>query len=143
MNAPKRQVISQCSSLCRRRPLSAAAMSYLRPHTYSTYGMGKLPSATLRQRYCYPISQFHTSSFALSDNLLGHNPMARTVPTTSQQAAGAAPTNNAPNMWGTDSNTAGGGVWAQTSGKKDKLNELLTELNAEGVDTGELFICTF
>ena len=30
-------------------------------------------------------------------------------------------------------------MWAQTSAKKDKLNELLTELNAEGVvDTGVL-----
>jgi len=63
--------------------------------------------------------------------------MARAVPTTSQQAAAATPTDTskAP-AWGVDSNTAGGGVWAQTSAKKDKLNELLTELNAEGVDTG-------
>jgi len=63
--------------------------------------------------------------------------MARAVPTTSQQAAAATPTDTskAP-AWGVDSNTAGGGVWAQTSAKKDKLNELLTELNAEGVETG-------
>mmetsp|Transcript_15658 Transcript_15658/g.28433 ORF Transcript_15658/g.28433 Transcript_15658/m.28433 type:complete len:519 (+) Transcript_15658:1-1557(+) len=37
---------------------------------------------------------------------------------------------------GTDSNTTGGGVWAQTSAKRDKLNELLTELNTSGVETG-------
>lgn len=44
-------------------------------------------------------------------------------------------------IWGVDSNTAGGGVWAQTSAKKDKLNELLTDLNGEGVDTGKLGEC--
>lgn len=64
--------------------------------------------------------------------------MARPVPTTSQAAKATSPppTNQGP-VWGTDSNTAGGGVWAQTSAKKDKLNELLTELNAEGVDTSK------
>lgn len=45
-------------------------------------------------------------------------------------------TNQQGAIWGVDSNTSGGGVWAQTSAKKDKLNELLTELNEEGVDTG-------
>ena len=39
----------------------------------------------------------------------------------------------------TNANAAagGGGVWAQTSAKKEKLAELLTELNSTGVDTGE------
>jgi len=63
--------------------------------------------------------------------------MARAVPTTSQQNTAAAPTpkDNKGPVWGVDSNTAGGGVWAQTSAKRDKLNELLTDLNAEGFDT--------
>lgn len=62
--------------------------------------------------------------------------MARPVPTASRQAAASPPTDNKGPVWGVDSNTAGGGVWAQTSAKKDKLNELLTDLNAEGVETG-------
>lgn len=66
--------------------------------------------------------------------------MARSVPTTSQQARGGVPSNNNKgSVWGTDSNTAGGGVWAQQSSKREKLSELLTDLNAEGVDTGEFF----
>lgn len=64
--------------------------------------------------------------------------MARPVPTTSQASATASPsTNDKGPVWGVDSNTAGGGVWAQTSAKKDKLNELLTDLNADGIDTGK------
>jgi hypothetical protein len=56
--------------------------------------------------------------------------------------APSTPTNNPKTttpqgaIWGVDSNTQGGGVWSQTSAKKEKLNELLTELNGEGVDTG-------
>lgn len=64
--------------------------------------------------------------------------MARAAPNASQQAAAAASPSSpgaAGPSWGTDSNTAGGGVWAQASAKKEKLNELLTELNANGVDT--------
>ena len=64
--------------------------------------------------------------------------MARPVPTTSQQAAAPASPGKSGPSWGVDANTAGGGVWAQTSAKKEKLNELLTELNSEGVDTGKL-----
>ena len=66
--------------------------------------------------------------------------MARAVPTTSQQARGDVPAkDNKGAVWGTDSNTAGGGVWAQQSSKREKLSELLTDLNAEGVDTGEFW----
>jgi len=38
--------------------------------------------------------------------------------------------------FGVDSNNSGGGIWEQTSTKKTKLNELLTELNERGIDTG-------
>jgi hypothetical protein len=64
--------------------------------------------------------------------------MARPLPTSYPQTAGETPprSNTGP-VWGTDSNTAGGGVWAQTSAKKEKLNELLTEFSATGVDTGK------
>lgn len=62
--------------------------------------------------------------------------MARPVPSSFQQVESPSRSNPGP-VWGTDSNTVGGGVWAQTSAKKEKLNELLTELNASGVDTGE------
>ena len=73
-----------------------------------------------------------------SDNILGHSPMARPLPTTFPQTSetSSRSTNPGP-VWGTDSNTAGGGVWSQTSAKKEKLSELLTELNASGVDTGK------
>ena len=83
--------------------------------------------------------RMHTSPLILSDNLLGHSPMARRLPTSFQQAAVESPSRNNPGpVWGVDSNTAGGGVWAQTSAKREKLSELLTELNASGVDTGTL-----
>jgi len=92
-----------------------------------------------RLRACVTTRQFHSTTLQLSDNLLGHSPMARPAPTTAQQAASPSPPSSSSQgpVWGTDSNTAGGGVWAQTSSKKDKLNELLTELNADGVDTGK------
>jgi len=65
--------------------------------------------------------------------------MARSIPNanTSKQAATekSSPGKQGPS-WGVDANNASGGVWAQTSSKKEKLAELLTELNAEGVDTG-------
>ena len=64
---------------------------------------------------------------------------SRPVPTTSQQSAAASPTppssSSAIPTFGTDPNSVGGGVWAQTSSKREKLAELLTELNGTGVDT--------
>ena len=64
---------------------------------------------------------------------------SRPVPTTSQQVAAASPTlpssSSAIPTFGTDPNSVGGGVWAQTSSKREKLAELLTELNGTGVDT--------
>ena len=66
--------------------------------------------------------------------------MARSVPNhasqTTQKIAQPLSPGSAGPSWGVDANTAGGGVWAQNSSKREKLNELLTELNAEGVDTG-------
>ncbi|KAL3807457.1 hypothetical protein ACHAXA_002717 [Cyclostephanos tholiformis] len=83
----------------------------------------------------YLARQFHASPCASSDNLLGYSPMSRPpVPTTSQQAS-VLPSSKSGPTWGTDANTAGGGVWAQTSAKREKLAELLTELNSTGVDT--------
>lgn len=66
--------------------------------------------------------------------------MARSLPKSSSSEKVEPKTQTAAQgaIWGVDSNTAGGGVWAQTSAKKDKLNELLTDLNGEGVDTGKL-----
>jgi len=76
---------------------------------------------------------FHTTQYAYSDNLLGHSPMARSDPNKPKPAI--SPGSAGPS-WGTDTNTAGGGVWAQNSSKREKLNELLTELKENGVDTG-------
>ncbi|KAL7507376.1 hypothetical protein ACHAXN_004563 [Cyclotella atomus] len=66
--------------------------------------------------------------------------MAQPLPrsTNSGKAATDTSSKTPTAIWGVDSNTAGGGVWAQTSAKKDKLNELLTDLNGEGIDTGKL-----
>ena len=77
---------------------------------------------------------FHTTQYAYSDNLLGHSPMARSDPNKPKSSA-ISPGSAGPS-WGTDANTAGGGVWAQNSSKREKLNELLTELKENGVDTG-------
>ncbi|KAL7455166.1 hypothetical protein ACHAWC_006722, partial [Mediolabrus comicus] len=81
---------------------------------------------------------FHNTSYASSDNLLGHSPMARSLPKSSTTTTTTNNNNNKPNapMFGVDSNTQGGGVWAQTSSKREKLAELLTELKETGVDTG-------
>jgi len=72
----------------------------------------------------------HTTNKTLSDNLLGYSPMARPLPRSSASSSttGSATNKEGGAIWGVDSNTAGGGVWAQTSAKRDKLNELLTEL---------------
>ena len=91
-----------------------------------------IPSPIQRRSY-------HPSITLLSDNLLGYSPMAQSLPKsndTGKQKSAQSPSQGA--MWGVDSNTAGGGVWAQSSAKKDKLNELLTDLNGEGIDTGKL-----
>ncbi|KAL3802252.1 hypothetical protein HJC23_001796 [Cyclotella cryptica] len=89
-------------------------------------------------RRCY-----HPSISVASDNLLGYSPMAQRSPSKPQPSGSgndkpSASTPSTGAIWGVDSNTAGGGVWAQTSAKKDKLNELLTELNSQGVETGLL-----
>ena len=76
---------------------------------------------------------FHTTQYIQSDNLLGHSPMARSDPNKPKPAI--SPGSAGPS-WGVDANTAGGGVWAQNSSKREKLNELLTELKENGVDTG-------
>lgn len=92
------------------------------------------PIITTRRNY-------HASLTPSSDNLLGYSPMAQSTPTSKSTSPDARSSQSSKQgaIWGVDSNTAGGGVWAQTSAKKDKLNELLTELNAEGVvDTGVL-----
>ena len=61
----------------------------------------------------------------MADNLLGHSPMARPDP---RPKASFDPANPNKPLVGVDSNTAGGGVWAQTSAKRDKLAELKLEI---------------
>jgi hypothetical protein len=104
------------------------------------------PSLEQRQRHTHkpPTSitprWYHSSITTASDNFLGYSPMAQPLPrsTNSGKAATDTSSKTPTAIWGVDSNTAGGGVWAQTSAKKDKLNELLTDLNGEGIDTGKL-----
>ena len=68
-----------------------------------------------------------------SDNLLGYNPMAtqqnKSINQNRSKDQGTKKVDNDQGpMFGVDSNTAGGGVWAQTSAKRDKLGELKLEL---------------
>ena len=78
----------------------------------------------------------------MSDNLLGYNPMSNTSSTSknikSKPTPGAPPppgidiptgASTEKPVMGVDSNTEGGGVWAQTNAKRDKLGELRMELN--------------
>ncbi len=67
---------------------------------------------------------------AFSDNLLGYSPMApqRTPVRPPKKATDDKPKGP---IIGVDSNTAGGGVWAQTSAKRDKLGELKMEIKAD------------
>ena len=142
-----RVVVHSCSRR-RRLPTLGPSVSLSSDITLNSRSLSHHVSSTPRCTAKLPTRlgvmykrQLHATTLHLSENLLGHSPMARSVPTTSQQAASPspAPSNQGP-VWGTDSNTAGGGVWAQTSAKKDKLNELLTELNADGVDTGKFYL---
>jgi hypothetical protein len=64
-----------------------------------------------------------------SDSLIGYNPMAAKVEVDKNlkkvdPVKGISPI-------GVDSNTEGGGVWAQTNAKREKLGELRLELNRE------------
>lgn len=61
----------------------------------------------------------------MSDNLLGYNPMAKASSTNKNVKATEKPTGP---IIGVDSNTEGGGVWAQTNAKRDKLGEIRLEL---------------
>lgn len=76
----------------------------------------------------------------MSDNLLGYNPMSnqsstskniksKPVPPTEASTSGADAKKPSGPAIGVDSFTEGGGVWAQTNAKKDKLGELRMELN--------------
>lgn len=70
----------------------------------------------------------------MSDNLLGYNPMAGSNSinkNVGDKKDGTEKTDKKPTgpIIGVDSNTAGGGVWAQTSAKRDKLGELRIELD--------------
>jgi len=72
----------------------------------------------------------------LSDNLLGHNPMASSpIKTSANIKAQPAGPGAAGPSWGVDANTMGGGVWAQTSGRQSKLADLKLELKR---DQGQL-----
>ena len=79
-----------------------------------------------------PFLNNHNAYRTFSDNLLGYSPMSNPVRTDAnvkkdKQAAGVNPGASGPS-WGVDANTAGGGVWANTSAKRDKLTELRGEL---------------
>ena len=95
MHVTQRRAASYCTSLCRRRrrlpPVSTTSSSadsffsaLKNPQTPISYDVSSLNKISR-------VRQYHTSHSILSDNLLGHSPMAaRSVPTTSQQSATAA-----------------------------------------------------
>lgn len=128
----------RAATALRRYSPSCYVVSLSRHHPNSSMAHGRrsLSSGPVTIR-C-----FHSSSNVASDNLLGYSPMAPSSPSKPQPSVTGSPdkpstsTPSTGAIWGVDSNTAGGGVWAQTSAKKDKLNELLTELNSQGVETG-------
>mmetsp|Transcript_24200 Transcript_24200/g.52417 ORF Transcript_24200/g.52417 Transcript_24200/m.52417 type:complete len:642 (-) Transcript_24200:30-1955(-) len=67
----------------------------------------------------------------MSDNLLGHSPMARPDPRPKSYKGGGdgdSGSGSTGPVIGVDSNTKGGGVWAQTSAKRDKMGELKLEI---------------
>lgn len=64
-----------------------------------------------------------------SDSLIGYNPMAAKVEV-DKNLKKADPIKGISPI-GVDSNTEGGGVWAQTNAKREKLGELRLELNRE------------
>ena len=68
----------------------------------------------------------------MSDNLLGYNPMAGSSVTNKnlggKKGDRAAKEKPKGPIIGVDSNTEGGGVWAQTNAKREKLGELKLEL---------------
>lgn len=151
------RVAFNCNGLCRRRRLpllirdqavvsfsSLGTRSLITSHSHDVSSQpiiitssrnhthSKASSSCIEQSI-HTRRNFHTTQYAYSDNLLGHSPMARTDPNKTKPAI--SPGSAGPS-WGTDANTAGGGVWAQNSSKREKLNELLTELKETGVDTG-------
>lgn len=71
----------------------------------------------------------------MAQSIPSNKPKSTTDNTTTTATTAKSPGAAGPS-WGVDANTEGGGVWANTSSKKEKLNELLTDLNATGVDTG-------
>lgn len=80
----------------------------------------------------------------MSDNILGYNPMSNTSPINKNLSNAKNPVESKSDTqksgqggpWiGVDSNTEGGGVWAQTNAKRDKLGELRLELRH---DLGQL-----
>ena len=75
---------------------------------------------------------FHPSKRFMSDNLLGYSPMAPKPQSISKNTKNNKETteDSKPQgpIIGVDSNTAGGGVWSQSSAKMNKLSELKLEL---------------
>jgi hypothetical protein len=63
----------------------------------------------------------------MSTNLLGYSPMAAQVINTNANVKAKKESPSGPSF-GVDSNTAGGGVWAQTSARQSKLADLKLEL---------------
>lgn len=151
MNAPQIRVASKCSRLCQRRRLLLPTVSPLSAYNskarsfFSQAGSPQLLLSEVKAKHprCNPSIDVHRYGFInrqlhatpFNANLLGHSPMAPAVPTTSQQTARAKSPGAQGPSWGVDANTKGGGVWANTSAKKEKLAELLTEMNSDGIDT--------
>ena len=103
------------------------------PSTAAGRRTRRLPSAGMRGgAISVPVREFHASATGpLSSISPGHSPAATPVPPVVGIIDGMASPSPVPHPHG-----APGAIWALTSTKKDKLNELLTELNANGVATG-------
>jgi hypothetical protein len=99
---------------------------------YITSSLPSLPSSSRSSR-----SSSNKRYF--SDNFLGYNPMSqhKSISKNPKKSKPTKPSSSekpySPGI-GVDSNTEGGGVWANTSAKKDKLGELKLEIK---FDNGE------
>ena len=122
-----RHVMSDTSLRSLHILLTSASSSPRGFNNKDTFNNGSL----LQKNSSNRISKYGIPRY-FSDNLLGYSPMAPQKPIQKPSMQKEEQPYKPPSpIMGVDSNTAGGGVWAQTSAKRDKLGELKVELKAD------------
>ncbi len=112
---------------CRLSPQMITSLKYDNLQLYNS--MNSLPVFHKKQTStCNSYYQLQHKRH-LSDNLLGYSPMAPNSPNSQNKNIKSSKESKPQGpIIGVDSNTEGGGVWSQTSAKKNKLSELKMEL---------------